>query len=351
MGFKRIESGIYSYYKNSDKDKKHQCYYISVTALDGKTRKVKSKYSDIRNVRKERAGYSPNDEKQRQIEPTLNELTELYLSPKKKSWSKENKQKFLYTFGDNLGKKKASQITDKDIANFIQSKTNQGLQPRADLIRLKALLTFGGSTLKISVPPANSKKKRYFTEDELSIIFDMANRINNQLYVFMQTLLYTGQRPKNLLDLKINDVDFEHNQISFQEIKGQEADEIPLSNKLKPILQEFLANRQYGSVFTYGYDYLQELAQEIFDVFNKKLYYVDGMSKQEEKEARKEAYKTKRHKWASFYALRHTTAVNIIKNTQNVFLAKEILRHSDIKTTMIYAQLTNGAKEEAVNAI
>lgn len=42
MPFKKVERGIYSYYKSSDTKKKHICYYYSTTGTDGKTIKVKS---------------------------------------------------------------------------------------------------------------------------------------------------------------------------------------------------------------------------------------------------------------------------------------------------------------------
>jgi len=58
MGFKRVETGIYSYYKDSDPKKKHIAYYVSVTGEDGNTKKVRSRHTDIRNVRSERRAYS-----------------------------------------------------------------------------------------------------------------------------------------------------------------------------------------------------------------------------------------------------------------------------------------------------
>ncbi len=153
----------------------------------------------------------------------------------------------------------------------------------------------------------------------------------------MKMLLYTAQRPKNVLELNVDDVHLDRNVIDFGEIKGQEASEITISKKVKPLLVDWIAGKT-GRVFSLSQDYLQELSQEIFDVFNKPLYYIDGMDKDDEKLARKEAYKTKRHRWASFYGLRHTAAVNIIKNTGSVYKAQQMLRHSDIKMTMIYAQ-------------
>lgn len=343
MGFKKVETGIYSYYKESDKTKNHVSYYYSTTGEDGKSKKVRSQHTDIRSVRKERAGSDLRvhiDSKTTiNRNMTLNEVANNYKSVKTgKSMPDVEHKKYLKHCEHGIGKKKIKSITALDVAEFKAGLLEQGLKPRARMIQLKALLNAGGSTVKIKVDKVNSSiKKRYFVSDELDTIFDMAERIHPELYFFTKMLLYTGQRPKNVLELNVDDIHLDRNVIDFGEIKGQEEAEIPIAKKVKPLLSEWI-NEKKGNIFTLSQDYLQELSQEIFDVFNKPLYYIEGMSKAEEKEARKIAYKTKRHRWASFYGLRHTCATNIIKNTGSVFKAQQMLRHTDIKMTMIYAQ-------------
>lgn len=343
MPFKKAETGIYSYYKKSDDTKKHQSYYFSTTNADGKTIKLKSKYTDIRQVRKERAGcdlrVEVDDTTSINRNSTLNEVAKNYISSKTgRPMPDIEHKKYLKHCEHSIGKKKIKSITTTDVAQFKASLESKGLQPRPRMIQLKALLNAGGSTVKIKIDKVNSSiKKRYFTQDELDIIFDMAQRIHPELYFFVKMLLYTGQRPKNVLEVKVDDIHLIRSVIDFGEIKGQEEAEIPIARKLRPILEDWIQGKE-GNLFQLSQDYLQELSQEIFDVFNKPLYYKDGMSKEEEKQARKEAYKAKRHRWASFYGLRHTTAVNIIKNTGSVYKAQQMLRHSDIKMTMIYAQ-------------
>ncbi|SMP86054.1 Site-specific recombinase XerD [Epsilonproteobacteria bacterium SCGC AD-308-E02] len=343
MPFKKVETGIYSYYKKSDDTKKHQSYYFSTTNTDGRTIKLKSKHTDIRQVRKERAGCDLRVEADNAISinrnSTLNEVAKSYISVKTgKPMPKLEYQKYLKHCEHGIGKKKIKSITATDVAQFKANLESNGLKPRPRMIQLKALLNAGGSTVKVKIDKVNASiKKRYFTQDELDIIFDMAQRIHPELHFFTKMLLYTGQRPKNVLEVKVDDIHLDRSVIDFGEIKGQEEAEIPISKKLRPLLEKWIQDRE-GNLFQLSQDYLQELSQEIFDVFNKPLYKKDGMSAEEEKQARKEAYKTKRHRWASFYGLRHTTAVNIIKNTGSVYKAQQMLRHSDIKMTMIYAQ-------------
>jgi site-specific recombinase XerC len=42
-----------------------------------------------------------------------------------------------------------------------------------------------------------------------------------------------------------------------------------------------------------------------------------------------------------FHDNRHTTATRIVRKTGNLRIAKELLRHEDISTTMKYAHVTN----------
>ena len=353
MPFKKIETGIYSYYKQSDKTKKHISYYYSTTGADGKTIKLKSNNTDIRKVRKERASSDLREGADR-VEvinrySTLDEVAKAYKNKYGKPYVTQigNKEvyhdeykKYLKYCSEAIGLKQVYKITLDDVNEFKATLEAKGLQARPKLIQLKALLAKGGSSIKVKVDKVNDKiKKRYFTGDELARIFDMAERIHPELYFFMKMLLYTAQRPKNVHDLKVEDIHLDRDIIDFGEIKGQSEAEINISKKLRPLLKQWIKGmRMDAKVFSLSKDYLQELSQEIFDVFNKSLYYIEGMTKNEERQARKRAYKEKRHRWASFYGFRHTAATNIIKNTGSVFKAQQMLRHSDIKMTMIYAQ-------------
>ena len=188
MPFKKIETGIYSYYKKSDDTKKHQSYYFSTTNADGKTIKLKSKHTDIRQVRKERAGCDlrivVDDITSINRNNTLNEVAKNYISSKTgKPMPKLEYQKYLKHCENGIGKKKIKSITATDVAQFKASLESKGLQPRPRMIQLKALLNAGGSTVRVKVDKVNSSiKKRYFNQEELDIIFDMAQRIHPELY-------------------------------------------------------------------------------------------------------------------------------------------------------------------------
>ena len=55
--------------------------------------------------------------------------------------------------------------------------------------------------------------------------------------------------------------------------------------------------------------------------------------------------------YTNFHTLRHTAATWILKKTNNLRITKEILGHSDIKTTMKYAHVMDEEKRNALNSV
>ncbi len=53
-------------------------------------------------------------------------------------------------------------------------------------------------------------------------------------------------------------------------------------------------------------------------------------------------------KQISFHCARHTWATNTLEMTGNIALVSDILGHSSIKTTQIYAKVLGKKKEEAM---
>jgi integrase len=51
-----------------------------------------------------------------------------------------------------------------------------------------------------------------------------------------------------------------------------------------------------------------------------------------------------------FHDLRHTAATRILRQTQNLAVTKEVLRHKNIKTTLRYAHVLDGDIRDALDA-
>lgn len=56
-------------------------------------------------------------------------------------------------------------------------------------------------------------------------------------------------------------------------------------------------------------------------------------------------------KYINFHGLRHTAATWILQKTNNLRITKEILGHSDIKTTLKYAHVLDDEKRKALEDV
>ncbi len=282
----------------------------------------------------------------------------------KKSNAKKDRQSYFNHISPILGTKQVADVTARDIATLRTALEAKGLaKPTINniFISLKAMINHAEKNRdivtrrpfkNIKVSKSQNEQMRVLTDEELDTIFNAAEELDDRLYFMLKILFYTAQRPKSILVLRCRDIDLRKNTILLEEVKGQKATTMPISTKLKPILEEWIKDKEpHEKLIPVGYDRIVELAQKVFEPLNLHLFAKKKMTPQQHREARHKAYYEHRAKWASMYSLRHTAATRILSNTGNIKLAKEILRHSDLKMTEIYAKIVDEQKQEAVDAI
>jgi integrase len=67
-------------------------------------------------------------------------------------------------------------------------------------------------------------------------------------------LLYTGLRPSDIIDIKVEDIDLKNMTLNYYSSKVKVHNIIPLHNKLKPILTERVNQIKTGNIFEYATD-------------------------------------------------------------------------------------------------
>jgi len=77
---------------------------------------------------------------------------------------------------------------------------------------------------------------------EIAKLLQTAKEVSTYFYVLIAVLYYTGSRITPVLNLEKKNVNLELNKIYFPKIKGGEDLHLPINEKLKPILAEFLDN-------------------------------------------------------------------------------------------------------------
>jgi integrase/recombinase XerD len=141
-----------------------------------------------------------------------------------------------------------------------------------------------------------------------------------RLHALISMLLDTGIRIEEALSLKGECVDLENLLITVYG-KGQKERVIPMSFELRKVLHRWLLGHQFPLVFPtrQGAHMTQRNVLRDFKVVAKRL----GISNVR----------------VSFHTLRHTFAVNYIRDGGDVFRLQRILGHSTLEMTRRYVNL------------
>ena len=162
-----------------------------------------------------------------------------------------------------------------------------------------------------------------------------------RLQMFIRLMYYTAQRPTSLLRLQKRDI--HDGTIKIASIKKQKQAHIPIADKLRPYLEEWIKDLQPDDYLFHPEDNpgqpvgrkgIENFANRLFNPLNKGL-----------------DYKKDRKQWASLYTLRHSAATQALRVSGNQKLVQSMLNHSDPRVTARYAKLLDETKQEGFNAL
>ena len=178
--------------------------------------------------------------------------------------------------------------------------------------------------------PTKNTKVHYLTKDmELELLDYFLNNQQGRAYSIVSCLIDLGCRVNELLSLEKRFVDFDNNQINFNDRKNDKAVAVPMTKRVIVIMQSFsMGKKPTDKLFDVDYSWLNGIWQKA----RKDLGYADK-------------------KFYTIHLCRHTCASRLVQRGVPILLVKDWLGHEDIENTMIYAHLQPKALHNYVEVL
>ncbi len=348
----------------------------------------KEEEARVRQAKIDRGEYvEDSDEEKLLLCNTLDELAELFYSTRDTKDNKHEWNRYLSRVSPIIGNHSlpisysGAKHLLTELKLVVSKQTGSKLSPKSINIIVSAVASMYKESIKLGrVKGANpfydlpkekvtNKKQRWLKESEIELLIDTVSGADVKRvvsgkppsvdYKLMVTMAWsTGARPVSYLNLTLDDIDvvnrhdedgvdyMKPNYIEFASVKKGAVYQVPISPKLLPILWKKLLelseerNRMMGykHIFpsskypkqaiahaTVG-DYLQPILDTLF---NKGV--------------------TDRAKKITPYTIRHSSASFMVAKLGNIHLAKKLLNHTSINTTMIYVDSDNEEMQGAVS--
>ena len=178
--------------------------------------------------------------------------------------------------------------------------------------------------------PTKNSKVHYLTKDmEEELLNYLETNSHYQAKYIITCLIDLGCRVNELLNLEKRFVDYDNNQINFNDRKNDQAVAVPMTNRVRETMQSYYNHsKDFDIIFSYDYSELNAIWQKA----RKDLGYADK-------------------KFYTIHLCRHTCASRLVQRGVPILLVKDWLGHEDIENTMIYAHLQPKALHSVVDVL
>ncbi|MCY0859447.1 MAG: tyrosine-type recombinase/integrase [Sulfolobaceae archaeon] len=230
-------------------------------------------------------------------------------------------------------KKDPRKVTSEDVNKWVASlmrkelkfkkrvDENEARRARSITIRyyviaVRRFLKWIGVNVKPIVPKVRNKEPKILKEEDVEALLKVVKGIENKLIVSL--FLDTGLRAKELLSIKLGDIDLERNSIHITNAKNDEERVVFFTDRTKKLLINYISRQG-----------IKDPEQPLFNLTYQALY------RRIKRLGKKLGLDLRPH------LLRHTFATLAIKKGLPVPAVQRILGHRDIKTTQIYTHLVS----------
>ena len=179
----------------------------------------------------------------------------------------------------------------------------------------------------------NNQKERFLTEKETERLIYFVNKSDNKLLKYIvPALLLTGSRKREVLDLEWSDIDFEKRlwRLAAADNKSKKTRWVPLSDGMYQLLQ--LVPRIEGCNWVFANPKTKKPFVSIYCSWDTARNRADLAD-------------------VRMHDLRHSYASFLINAGGSIYELKELLGHTQIKTTLRYAHLSKDTLRNASNTV
>lgn len=170
------------------------------------------------------------------------------------------------------------------------------------------------------------KLPNYLTFNEVTKLIDITTNLKHKSIIM---LLYSGGlRLSEVVNLKITDIDSNSMTITIRQAKGKKERQVMLSERFLLIFRQYCLKYQPSCYLFEGQNNLQYSGRSIQQV------------------VKESAIKSGINKKISPHILRHNFATHLLESGTDIHYIQELLGHKNLKTTEIYAKLTDVAKNK-----
>lgn len=264
-----------------------------------------------------------------------------------KNWlnSKRYSQSTIATYTDALktflrfySHKKISEITNDDIIIFnneyiLKQKLSASFQNQVvNAIKL-FLLIIENKCLNpdlIHRPKRQKLLPNVLSKEEVKLILNSQSNLKHKT---MLSLIYScGLRRSELLNLTLNQIDWNRNLLLIKQSKGRKDRIVPLSNKTGILLKDYLVAYKPN--------------EWVFEGQDKNSNYNESSLAAVLKQALE---KCKITKPVTLHWLRHSYATHLLENGTDLRYIQELLGHSRSTTTEIYTHVSNKSIQKIIS--
>jgi len=191
----------------------------------------------------------------------------------------------------------------------------------------------------VATPKAKEKLPVYLSTEQCRRLLEATEENHYFLLAFrdkavLGTLIYTGIRRSELLDLKLRDLDFESEVLTVRNGKGGKRRSIPMCRQLVELLKDWLELRpecDHDAVFTTRTG--EALARHgLYEAFRRARERA-GISRKE----------------ITLHTLRHSFASNLLQSGANLVALQRLLGHSSLGSTSLYLHVEMDGLRKAVD--